>query len=586
MQVINSKDRKIILKTIEILLISILVVFIEYFYFGYNNWNLRIPVTYDGGDAFSSIATMKMRMNGDGYRMGWPYYEDISKYSPVFNGISLLASNFIAIFFDDFFWAQNIFLFLIPVLNVVVSYIVLNSLKIRRWLSFCGALIFGFSPYVQIRLFLHQDLAAVECIPIVFMMTFWLMEDERFALPCKAYFKYKRNIGLLLFGLLIANNGIVYYPFFSCYIILIVGLIMAIQNKSIKKMIPAVVCIFNIVFWLAIGFIPAVYGALSGRGDVATNGTTRDAMRSTFYGLDIRSLILSPKGYGLTFVKDFYDYILEYDLEQYYAYLGIVGLIGFVVLLLFLLMNKTSDNITVNRIMMLSKINIMLILLGVTCGLGVIVALFIPFIASYNRVSIFILFACVTTFLLVSNYFIDKSKESKKKCIVLVLVSVAVLLYGFYEQSRCYAYLDRNMLDKNTAQLEWDRAFFREIEENAGDNALVYMLPYMSSFENGSEGNISDYDHYRGYMNTETIRWSYGGINEGINDIWYESTSRLEPVAMIEELREKEFAGIYINVNGYDDDEGKVLANRILKEVGTNEYILHESGLLIYIPIN
>ena len=69
------------------------------------------------------------------------------------------------------------------------------------------------------------------------------------------------------------------------------------------------------------------------------------------------------------------------------------------------------------------------------------------------------------------------------------------------------------------------------------------------------------------------------------NGVWYENTSELEPQAMIEELRERGFSGIYINVDGYDDDYGKLLTNKILKELGTNEYILHESGTKVYLPI-
>lgn len=586
MQIMNANDKKKALKILELFGVIIAIIAIEIIYFGYNNWDMHVPVTYDGGDAFSSIANMKMRLNGDGYRMGWPFYEDVSKYSPKFTALSILAACFIDLFVDDFFVAQNIFLFLIPVLNVVVSYIVFTKLNIRRLLSFIGALIFGFSPYVQIRLFLHQDLAAVECIPIVFMFCFWLMEDEKFAAPSKAYFKHGRNIFLILFSWMIANNGIVYYPFFSCFILLVTGLSIAIQSRSIKKLIPSIVCIINIVFWLAVGFVPALYGALSGRGDVATNGTTRDAIRSTFYGLDIRSLLLSPKGYGIGFIKDFYEYLLEYDLEQYYAYLGIVGIVGFIVLLICLLVNKEKTTITENRIMMLSRINIMLILLGVSCGLGVIVALFVPFIASYNRVSIFILFACITAVLLLINNWLDILKDNKKKYFAVAIISAVMLLYGFYEQSGCYAYLNKEMLDNNTQQLEWDRTFFAELEQNAGENSMVYMLPYMSSFENGSAGNVSDYEHFRGYMNTETIRWSYGGLNGGLNDRWYEATSEYEPAELIEELKEKAFAGIYINVDGYDGDEGKILTNQILKELGTNQFVLHESGHKVFIPIN
>lgn len=584
----DEKYKKIAIGLLEVLCISIVVMIIEVIYFGYVNWNFRVPVTYNGGDAFSGIATMKMRMYGDQNRLGWPFYEDVSRYSPIFNRVSLIAASIINIYVDDFYVAQNIFLFLIPTINVVVSYFVFRNIKVSKLMAFLGALIFGFSPYVQVRLFLHQDLAAVECIPIVFMMCFWLMEDERFATPCKSFFRYKRNIFLIFSGWLIANNGIVYYPFFSCFIILITGLMIAIHSKTIKKIIPSVICIISIVFWLGIGFIPAIYGAFSGRGDVATNGTTRDAFRSTCYGLDIRSLLLSPRGFGFESIKNSYGYLILDDAEQYYSYLGVIGIIGFIILLLFLLINKKDDNVVINRIVLLSRINIMLILLGVSCGIGVIVALFIPFIASYNRVSIFMLFACVTSVLLLMDLWLHKQKSNKKKYIGLILAFAAILLYGFWEQSKCYAYLDNEMLVMNSSQLVQDRTFFSKLEESAGEQSMVYVLPYMSSFENGPSGYVSDYEHFREYMNTNTIRWSYGAIAGSVNDVWNYNTSLMSYEDMINELRDKGFAGIYINVAAYEGNDGVEVAKGLLDAlgIGRDSIIVHENKYMFYIPIN
>lgn len=580
----EKKIKKTMISFIEFLLVITFVTALEFVYFGFIIWDFHIPITYEGGDAFSSIASMKMRMLHDGYRLGWPLYEDVTEYSPIFNGIYRVASSIIVLFFDDFFLAQNIFLFLIPLVNVIVCYYIFCELKIKKIFSFMGALLFGFCPYVQIRLFLHQDLAAIECIPIVFLICFWLLEDRDFAIPGKGYFKKKRNLLLIFFGWLIANNGIVYYPFFSCFIFMVTGIVICIEKKSLKSFLPSITVIFNIVFWLTLGFVPAILGVLAGRGDVATNGTTRNAYRALVYGLDIRSMLLSPKGFGIDSITDFYNYLFEYEFEQYYAYIGIIGIIGFVILILRLLRSnsiKTTQNH--NRITLLSKISIMLILLGTSCGLGVIVALFIPFIASYNRVSIFILFACICTVILMMDEWVNKEGKYKR---LRIVGCIFLLAYALWEQQGCYGLLSKELLYKNTILLEQDKAFFADLEKESGDNAIVYMLPYMRSFEFGGAGNLSDYDHLRGYLNTDTVRWSYGAINSSDNDVWCEYVSELEAKELITELKKQNIAGIYINVDGYKDDAGKIITNEILQELGTNKYIMHESGLKVYIPIN
>ena len=200
----------------------------------------------------------------------------------------------------------------------------------------------------------------------------------------------------------------------------------------------------------------------------------------------------------------------------------------------------------------------MLLLLGTSCGLGVIVAIFIPFIASYNRVSIFLMFASVLTVVLGGERFLDKSMTDKKKRILVVAAIVVLFLVSFVEQMRSYNHFSDTLLEDNSTKLAQDKTFFAKLEESAGTNGMVFVLPYMSAFENLQQGNIYDYDHYRGYLNTNTIRWSYGAVNGRKNDAWYKSTSELEPDAMIKELRDKGYGNdITVSV----DDAEYVLQN-------------------------
>jgi len=582
----DEQYKRIVLKMVEVIAVIAITMIIEYYYFDFYKWDFRIPVTYDGGDAFSGIASMKMRMYGGNDRLGWPMYEDTSSYSPVYNCLSLIGAKVVDVYVDDFFMAQNIFLFLIPTINVLSAYLVFSKMGIKKWTSYLGALTFGFSPYVQMRLFQHQDLVAVECIPIVFMICFWLIEDDGFANLGKKYLKNKRNILLILFGFMIANNGIVYYPFFSCFIMLITGLVVAFRDKTVKKIIPSLVSIFNVIFWLGIGFIPAIRGVLDGRTDVATNGATRDANRAVFYGLDIKSLLLSPHGYGIKNLKENYSYLLQSEYEQYYSYFGIVGILGLILLLIYVIKKNDSRDITENRISLLAVIVVFLIILATSGSVGSIVAIFIPFISSYNRVSIFMLFACVLAVLLFANKMLTNENEKKNRYLAMSGVILLFFVFGLCEQSHTYRYINDDLLIDNTERLEQDKCFFGALEEMAGEGAMVYMLPYMKSFENKGVGTINDYEMYRGYMHTETIKWNYGAVVGGANDVWNKNTSELSAEQMVNELKEKGFAGIYINVAGYEDDSVEQLYVDIIKCLSIESVLVHENGKIIYIPLS
>lgn len=90
-----------------------------------------------------------------------------------------------------------------------------------------------------------------------------------------------------------------------------------------------------------------VLGKLVGVGSTITNGVYRSPVGADIYSLRISSLLLSPNGFGigkLTRWIQRYFQILSTDEgpmynENSYGYLGIMGIIGFLFLILMLLRN-------------------------------------------------------------------------------------------------------------------------------------------------------------------------------------------------------------------------------------------------------
>ena len=77
--------------------------------------------------------------------------------------------------------------------------------------------------------------------------------------------------------------------------------------------------------------------------------------------------------------------------ENITEYLGIAAIVGFFILMFALFMNRESA--LKKRLGLLSELNVMLLLLGTTSGLGTIIAFLITDkIRGYNRISIFITF--------------------------------------------------------------------------------------------------------------------------------------------------------------------------------------------------
>ena len=126
-----------------------------------------------------------------------------------------------------------------------------------------------------------------------------------------------------------------------------------------------------------------------------------------------------------------------------------------------------------------------------------------------------------------------------------------------------------------------------EVEAAAGDGAMLFTLPYMKNFENGSLNNMWDYTLLRGPLHSKTLKFTYGAGYGTENDAWYRATSELEPNAMVAELRTQGMAGIYLDLDGYTEDEQQPTLAALIQAAGCAEddVIISESGKLCYIPL-
>ena len=70
---------------------------------------------------------------------------------------------------------------------------------------------------------------------------------------------------------------------------------------------------------------------------------------------------------------------------------------------------------------------------------------------------------------------------------------------------------------------------------------------------------MADYAHLRGYMHSNTLRWSYGAV-KGRNSDWMLSLPT-DPNQFIKSLRTKGFKGIWLNTLGYEDGGLSVIAD-------------------------
>lgn len=584
-------SKKIVSVLLEVTVVALLTAALEWNYFGFQNIDWSAPISY-WGDGLTGVWSIHKTLNPVNCMTGYPFFLDSSMFEARYSVLKDLFVFFCGVFTKNSARIFNTYLFVIPWFNVLVSYFSFKAMGIRCWLSYLAAVAFGFCPYVQARYSGHMALASIECIPLVLLLCVWCMEDERFEQWNRQGWKYKRNWIAMFFCWMIANNGMVYYPYFSCFLFLVLAVCLILTKRGWKAVCKPLLLIGQTVLFLGLGFIPTIVGMIAGVGNVAMKGAMRDGLQASVYAMRINALILSPHGYGLERLVNVYNQyngqISFYEPFTYNenasAYMGIVAVLGFLLLLIILFSGVRADSKRKlsKRLWFFSRMNIAILLLAVTTGFSTLIGFLIPVMRCYNRISPFLVCLGVTAVTLAVEEGLSKV-NGKRQVIFSVGVGI-VFLFAIQEQKGCYGYLSGN--DENKELTENDRAFVQQIEENAGEDGMIFQLPYMRSFENGPINLMQDYEHLRGPLYSKTLRWSYGAETGSENDIWYSNTSRLDPEEMVEELKAQGFSGIYLNLDGYEQDEGERLLEE-LQQASDSDMVFSDSiGRIYYIGID
>lgn len=588
------KHEKILREGGMILLVIAAIALSEYYFFQLWRLDWQVPMLY-GGDGIYWVGQVQRSYGDLTASLGWPFYQPPSPYEPNYDLIYDLFVAFVGLFTKDTGVVFNLYVLVIPFANALAGYAVFRMTGMRRWLAFAFGMTFGLCPYVQQRLAGHMMLAAVEFVPFSVLLCFWCAEDPTFGRPGKGFLRNPRNWLALAFAWGIANNGAAYYPYFTCFFLCVTALCLILRDRRLSAGTPCFLTIGEIVLWMIPDFFPMVLGMIAGVGSTLTNGVYRSPIGADIYSLRISSLLLSPNGYGWDKLARWfqrYFHLLATDEgpmynENAYGYLGIVGVIAFLALLALLFRNhdwragreavpRLSD-----RLWLLGRLNVAALLLASIASFGGLIGIFLRFIRGYNRISPYIAFFALLAAGLWAEWFLRNHRGRGKALFTAVLA--VVLAYSYWEQQGLFN------PKYEEVQTTWyqDAAFMEEVEQAAGEDAVVFQLPYMKNFENGSLNNMWDYTLLRGPLHSDTLRFSYGAGYGTENDVWYKETSELEPEAMVAELRAQGVAGIYLDLDGYAAEDQQQTLQDLVAAAGCSEtdVLAHESGMIYYIPL-
>jgi len=528
--------------------------------------NMSVPFAY-GGDGLVSQAWVKGLIETGSTMtnssLGAPGIAQFYDY-PSSDGLNILVMRVIGLFGMSSGAAVNLFYLAGYSAVGVATALVMRRLHVSRLSSLGVAVLFALLPYHYMRGEMHLFLSMYWIIPLLLLVLVWLHSSAPpLVKPVTGgWFPFalrnRRSIAALVICAAAGACG-VYYMFFGCFFIALVGLRVALRDRSPRVALAAaaLVLVSGLVF--SAQMIPSfMYSVRHGKNAMVA---MRNPYEAELYGLRITQMLLPIDNHRVPYMASrraaYRAASTNGFTEANMAALGILGSFGFLLSISALLLGwprssrrrechpETDEPVSLRLIGLLT---VSAVLFGTVSGFGAVFAGAIsPQIRAYNRISVFIALFALATLGVLADRFIRLRTGAAWRVAGSLVVAI-VVLFGVLDQTP--ANLD---IGYTAAVYAADATFGQQVQAELPSGSSIFQLPYLPYPESPPMFGMPDYDPFRGYLHTSGLRWSYGAVKGRPDATWQQSTAALPAPAMVQQLREKGFAALWVQLNGYED---------------------------------
>jgi phosphoglycerol transferase len=128
---------------------------------------------------------------------------------------------------------------------------------------------------------------------------------------------------------------------------------------------------------------------------------------------------------------------------------------------------------------------------------------------------------------------------------------------------------------KVASEVRSDAALGRALESALPPGSMVFQLPVLGFPEATPPFRLADYEHFRLYLATESLRFSYGAAKHRSRSRWQRDLESVPTATLVRRLERYGFAALHINRKGYEDR-----AERMLQELAALGYRRRLHGAL------
>ncbi len=527
------------------------------------SWNL--PTDYSG-DSFEVLARIRAAAEGDTVplgsqvisRLGAPFGANWNAYPA--SDLPLIWLIGAATRVIGFYPAVNLALLLATVSSAVSFYYCARWLRWRWEWSMGAALVFAFTFQTFTRGLAHFTLVFSWTVPLALVSCALIAASRRVEM--------RRRGGLFcLFSAAVLGLSNPYNLFFYLQLLgwaLVIQLIGPRRRENIRLAVAALAV--AILGFVISEFPTWVYPTDS----AAVSPLVRNYGSTERYALKPLELFLPPNVHrfdDLAFFGHRYLRWSDWRGEAFSPYLGLIGIAA----LLALAAETFVCALRRRRLPGAALPAFWVVAYASIGGVTNILAFFsgLHLFRATNRFSIF-LSAIVLLFLTSRLSRLTFAWPSWSRAAVAALLA----LVGIWDQvPRRATEAERSHIAR---AIEADRKFGDSLEKRLGQGAMVFQFPVLVFPEAQTPHRLGDYEHFRPYVTTETLRFSYGALKGRARGRWQRELNSATAAELTRRLERYGFSGLYINRKGFADHGDKLLEE--LAALGRTERIEHELG--------
>jgi phosphoglycerol transferase len=507
--------------------------------------------------------------------LGYPFGQALHEFPQSLDNLNLAVLQVLGWVTQNPFAAVNLFFVLTFVGVSVSAFLVARRLGCSRLAAAVVALLFTFLPYHFARGTPHLLLSAYWLVPVAALLIVQVV-SERPPFTAAAEtprgwrwaWRSRSSVLWILACVGLASTGSYYAALTMTLLAIVVG-VDFVARRDRRALASGALAIALVFGAAVVNLIPTfVYWAEHGRnGELVRRGTSETEVN----GLKVSQLVLPVEGHRVHALADAQADSTRFTVvtAERGQQLGAIGAIGFLAIVVVLLASAlrrrapAADDAhraarvgwdppmaPLATVRVFGVATVGGILVAAVSGFSLIVSgLGLKEIRSWNRISVVIGFFALVTVGFGIDWLRRRLPDRPWRTPVTVAALALLLVVGILDQ---FAPRMTPRYADTEATFNSDRTFFRRVERSLPDGSAVFNLPYLYFPESGTVQGVGPYDTVRGYLQTDDLRWSWGGV-VGTDADWVAGTAQSPPATLLDRAVAMGFRGLVVDRRGYEN---------------------------------